>query len=644
MSKLNKSISQIWSDDYVVPLYQRNYAWQESQIQQLLQDVYDNSKITDSHYFIGSLVVLQRPDGVYEVIDGQQRLTTLQLICKSLNLLHVPHLSYDSRPEVEDFFRGLFASATSKEYSEECKKKDCRKIYRLVDAIDIVESTHIHTNPGYSDDKVISISTMSEDEKLRFKEYLNNNVIIVRTVLPSDTDVAAYFEIMNNRGEQLKEHEIVKALMMKELNSTQRSTFSSIWDACSQMNIPIQKTLKDYRLHGEYPLFGTNYDELNLQFIKQYNNDNIVCTPLNIDEILASSSEEIKNNEESYEGEVKYESIIDFPNFLMHIFKHYNSDCQLNSNYLYETYEKIKGDLNSMEFLGFMLKARTLFDRYIIKSQGEDEEVENVKWIMLKPYRFYYKKDKSSSLRYRNTFSEGYDEVEENEKENDIQKRIVMQESMLQVTFRTKKYKNWLFDLMEWLYEYQVNNVNPFLLSEFLDKWILNHYESLLEKTTPADGTDWSFAALGTDTPHFVFNFVDYLYWVAKRRTVGNVRYIDEVDDFDFKYYNSVEHHLPQSYEDTDEVNVDNIGNLCLISRRKNSSLNDKAPKEKAKIELGLQPKRKIMYRITHDSDGIWGKKQILEHFQDIKTLLDERNIILLKCSILFVIQTITSI
>ena len=107
MSKLNKSISQIWSDDYVVPLYQRNYAWQENQIQQLLQDVYDNSKIPDSNYFIGSLVVLQRPDGVYEVIDGQQRLTTLHIICKSLDLLDVPHLTYDSRPEVEDFLAHL---------------------------------------------------------------------------------------------------------------------------------------------------------------------------------------------------------------------------------------------------------------------------------------------------------------------------------------------------------------------------------------------------------------------------------------------------------------------------------------------------------------------------------------------------------
>ena len=48
MSNLNKTLSQIWLDDYVVPLYQRNYAWQESQIQQLLQDIYDNSNISDN--------------------------------------------------------------------------------------------------------------------------------------------------------------------------------------------------------------------------------------------------------------------------------------------------------------------------------------------------------------------------------------------------------------------------------------------------------------------------------------------------------------------------------------------------------------------------------------------------------------------
>ena len=627
MSKLNKNIAEIWQDDYVVPLYQRNYAWQESQIQQLLQDIYDNSKTLDSNYFIGSLVVLQRPDGVYEVIDGQQRLTTLHIICKTLNILDAPHLSYDSRPEVEDFFKGLFASASNKEYSEECKKRDIRKIYRLVEAIDIVESTDIHTHPGYPDDKTICLSSMDDYEKQQFKEYLNNNVIIVRTILPSDTDVAAYFEIMNNRGEQLQEHEIIKALMMKELDSNQRMVFSSIWDACSQMSIPLQRTLREYRLNGQFPLFGTNYDSLNTSYIFEYKNDTSECRTLSIDEILLSSDSKTDNVNNDNDTETKYEPIIDFPNFLMHIFKQINREIQLNSNNLLDSYDRIKSSISSVEFLERMLKTRCLFDRYVIKSQGEGEEDENIKWKMLKPYLFTYKKE--NSLRFKNTFSGGYNEAEENEPENDIQKRIVMQQSMLQVTFRNKKYKNWLFDLLTWLYDYNVDNVDPCSLSAYLDKWILDYYDNLENKTIQTEDTEWKFEALGTYTPHFVFNIIDYLYWVAKRTGRANVRYIDGIDDFYFRYYNSIEHHLPQSYEDTGNVNIDNIGNLCLISRRKNSSLNDKAPLEKAKLEPGLQPKRKIMYRITHDSNGIWGKKQIMEHCQDIKSLLESRKLIL---------------
>ena len=40
---LNKTIAQIWEDKYVVPLYQRNFAWGEEQIGQLIQDIYDNA-------------------------------------------------------------------------------------------------------------------------------------------------------------------------------------------------------------------------------------------------------------------------------------------------------------------------------------------------------------------------------------------------------------------------------------------------------------------------------------------------------------------------------------------------------------------------------------------------------------------------
>lgn len=625
MEKLNKTISQIWNDDYVVPLYQRNFAWQEQQIQQFIQDIYDHCHDNDTHYYIGSLVVLQRPDGIYEVIDGQQRLTTLHLICKSLGLLDVPHLIYDSRPEVEDFFKGLFASSTTKKYSEECHKKDIRKIYRLVDAIDIVESTEIHTNLGKKDDCTISLGTMSEDDKLTLKEYLNNNVILVRTVLPTDTDVAAYFEIMNNRGEQLQEHEVVKALMMKRLNPTDQSLFATVWNACSQMDIPIQKALSTYRKHQEYPLFGSNYDELYLEYLDKYCTSDTLCDPLSIDDILRENFSNANTDESNEEIDIKYETIIDFPNFLMHVFKLINNDCQLNPNYLLTTFKDMEQSIKPMDFAALLLKTRTMFDRYIIKGLGNGEEDENLRWIMLKPYHSCSRNH--SSMRFRNTFSYRNDEADENDYEDDLQRRVIMAESMLQVTFRSKKYKNWLFDTLTWLNEKKIDNVNASDFIEFLDNWSCRYYEQLENKSSSEGTTDttWTFEAQGTDTPHFVFNFIDYLYWVAHKTNYSNIRYIDEIKDFNFHYYNSIEHHFPQSYENTGNVNVDNIGNLCLISRRTNSSLNDKAPKEKAKLDSDLQPKRKIMYRITQDSDGMWSEKQILEHYSDIKSLLDQR-------------------
>src|SRR5690606_31138230 len=72
------------SGTYVIPIYQRNYAWEESEVKQLIQDISDFSvAFPDKQYFIGTLVVYERYDAgkiIYETIDGQQRLTTLNIL------------------------------------------------------------------------------------------------------------------------------------------------------------------------------------------------------------------------------------------------------------------------------------------------------------------------------------------------------------------------------------------------------------------------------------------------------------------------------------------------------------------------------------------------------------------------------------
>lgn len=99
-----QSIYQVYIESqdtktYTIPIYQRNYAWEEDEITALIKDVYDSfTKHTQSPYYIGTLVTYKRDEGKYEVIDGQQRLTTIYIILKALGIKHLKNsLTYEAR-------------------------------------------------------------------------------------------------------------------------------------------------------------------------------------------------------------------------------------------------------------------------------------------------------------------------------------------------------------------------------------------------------------------------------------------------------------------------------------------------------------------------------------------------------------------
>jgi uncharacterized protein with ParB-like and HNH nuclease domain len=97
MSKLNvdqKTIMLLFSDkksDFLIPDYQRPYAWDESQCQTLWDDIFtfafpDNNYQKfekNEEYFLGSIVTFENENNKKEVIDGQQRLTTLMLLLRA---------------------------------------------------------------------------------------------------------------------------------------------------------------------------------------------------------------------------------------------------------------------------------------------------------------------------------------------------------------------------------------------------------------------------------------------------------------------------------------------------------------------------------------------------------------------------------
>ena len=465
---------------------------------------------------------------------------------------------------------------------------------------------------------------MTPNQRNLLAKYISSKVILVRIPLPQDTDVASYFEIMNNRGEQLQSHEIVKAMLMQGLGDNERNIFATIWDGCSQMNLPIQQTLSHHRGNG---LFGANFDSLDFNCLGTIESEHsIIRNERNIEDILNDNSNDTKRtpDELGEEPDVKYRAIIDFPNFLMHIFRLYKNkvntsdDTEIPLNADFMPTEKPYYITDSMDFIKFLLKIRTIFDRYVIKMQGDDDEDENLKWRLLRPYRYDY--HGRQTLKLKNTFSGSEDNDNEDEKYSK-NNRVIKQQSMLQVTFRQRKYKRWLYDLLCWLYKKCdiIESISEKELSNYLNSWIVQYYNNLVKEWNDKKN---DIMCAGTDTPHFLLNFIDYLYWIVSLQKETTIRYAKEIKEFQFKYYNSVEHHLPQSYKNTNKDNIDKIGNLCLISKRKNSSLNDKGPTEKAKIEPGLQPNRSVMYQITHDY-GKWGDTEIEAHQRDINDLLD---------------------
>lgn len=629
--KLEKKLKEIFDNSkYVVPLYQRNYAWRKDEIERLLQDVYEAYKNNpNGNYFIGSLVVLKRQNGDLEVIDGQQRLTTLSLVTKILGINKAPCLFYDSRPEVEDFFKEFYGNGN-------LDRVDYPQTVHLRNAIDYINEANLDPNSL----SPVSINSVREE----LGKYFFNNVILIRVEIPEDTDVASYFEIMNNRGIQLQKHEILKSFLIAKLgDSEERTEFSRLWDACSQMNVPIQRLFNaDYRkkyFGGLFDAFIPPFDTLNQTANKSeqkfYSIDDIIQGK--VGGCVSGNKNDDENDDE--EDVSEYKSIIDFPNFLMHVIKikyndYYNSlkgdsdskdkDIPLNEKDLLSVYNQIKSAVVPKDFIQTLFFCRVVFDRYIVKTITDKSVEDEIKWTLQKPKKY------EKNWKYVNAF----DDADQN--------RIVKALSMLQVTFRTRIYKNWLQDVLKWFVEkYPSVDIGGKDYLSKLNELILQYYEERKIEYAPLSIEDSitreNSYSLGTNTPHFIFNFIDYLYWMNLERKNKNDRN-DKIKDFDFKYWNSVEHHMAREWAERNGVEnrenfIDCLGNLCLISKGSNSRLSDRDVKEKVQTfgsgNLGI--KRQVMYDMSKDAEDTytWTEAKIKQHYNDVLSLISKREEIL---------------
>ena len=612
---------------YVIPRYQRAYAWEDKEIVQLIDDINDST----GDYYIGSLIVAKVKAKVkgkvetYEVVDGQQRLTTLYLLlhylvsCGGLEGEVGETLSFDCRPNSNytlTHIQGLLLDRNSLADNEDRLEQSIMNGLKVIDQ-------------KFTTGDAINVADFIDRLK---------SVILYRIEVPEHTDLNRYFEIMNTRGEQLEQHDILKAQLMGYLSDRcEQEFFARVWDACSDMTGYVQM---HFAKEEREKIFGSGWNNEPSDDWNDYE----VCLAMeqgedhkvSIMSIIEPSFEvEVSDGKlEDDKTKIRFESVIGFPHFLLHVLRVF---LRVESISMDE--EKVLGrllddkrllnDFNEVIFYGrmggklikdnkrefarrfimFLLRSRFLFDQFIIKREsiGDDQDgrwslkelCTSGAWSAKKPYYA------NTRLRYENEWEKTY---------APRNKECLMIQSALRVSYTSPKVMHWITELLEWLFTN--NETERYKLTD--------ETERIAAKAVKDNFLDLDNYKLGVQTPHVVFNYLDYLLWKEDK---------ERYEDFVFEFRNSVEHWYPQHpSENTIETwdEVDTFGNLCIISRSVNSKFSNLSPESKMKTFERMVQRGSLKLRIMGNiikgcSDQDWVKYACREHEEEMLELLKKR-------------------
>ena len=601
---ISLSVNRLLNEDsYAIPLYQRNFAWTYDEIEQLLNDVADAFQEQRENYYIGTLVVNEE-NGLFKIIDGQQRTTALNLI--ALALKH--EFGFDRLKAVNLTFPA--------------RKKSNENIQKLFTKQEISEGDENELTRGYrhAKDALKKVLEERQFESQSFFNYLFDKVIIFRSILPNDLDLNLYFERFNSRGEQLEAHEILKAQMMAKFGEDQEMAqkFARIWAACAEFDKPVASQFKMRRKRADNfqereRIFGwhfSNYSFHNIyDDIDFYQNER-----RKLSDILG-----IKVNEKITESEKDfgdYTQVIDFPTFLLHVLAIWEgkdtSEVQLDDKKLLTLFDiKNKNETWVIEFSEFLLRMKHIFDNFIVRNSNMDSSSRNKdEWFLQKGTYYEYQPNGKAKEHYiveerftKNTFSD-----------SEMNKNIILLQSMFAVTFTANRDSRWLYESLRFLFNHIEELDQPEFGSyfkDFLEIMAVRYAEGRLF-------TEEDMLKKYGDIPVYAFNFVDYILW-KNREELGRKYKGVKFDHFKFAYRRSIEHWFPQhpnsdeKIEKMDDQFLHSFGNLCIITDSQNSKFGNLVPSAKYKQWEGIfdrqSLKLQIMANITEKTK--WESYQI---------------------------------
>ncbi|MDD3285890.1 MAG: DUF262 domain-containing HNH endonuclease family protein [Bacteroidales bacterium] len=632
-------VEQGW--EFNIPIYQRLYVWTEEQVKTLFEDLHTAFIANKDLYYIGGIITVKNAlkQNLYDLVDGQQRFTTLWLLSNELkralqlftyngkNL----RLQFSIRENVSEFLTSIGPISKVNEASND-----------FSDLIQVGKARNLII-------QLIDKHLPNESEKLAFSNFIFEKVRMVKTTVPPSNDLNKLFEALNNRGAQLEHHEILKARLLNFVKNVNiRQKYAKLWQACSVLDNYIERVIalqissaqniaaiynNGFEIERVLELFDDSDSSKELSLSK------VIQKPEKYSTISDTYKKEIDHHPQATEDEFEpVRSILSFPQLLLHslrifLYKQEKKDIQrINEKELLEIFDNhfLKSDFikekSVIEFFETLFEVRCAFDRYVIKwvTIGEQKEEHILKDI-------YKQNQKRGGQTY----------YLRRIKKEELHGISLLQSILYHSQQNTTQY--WLTPFLFWMIEEKPSFNDAFLWLRLLDNTLLSSNteeiplpertiqsmsEYLADKPAPEAifGTIDNPNKYGTAFPHYWFYKIEFVLWYYRNK-LGKT---EAWKNYKITARNSIEHIGPQNPRfPEDKVCtelLDTMGNLVLVTRSINSEYSDKA--FGVKKSMFLDKKRKgsidsLKSDLIYEEDK-WNDELAKKHFKKIIELLND--------------------
>lgn len=249
---------------FVIPEYQRPYAWTAEQVETLFEDLWEfTSDIggteREASYFLGSIVAYENEKGEQEIIDGQQRITSLFLLLRAIYTKLVATPESQRTPEAKNFI-GKIEPAIWR----------TNKLTGTVDYKDILLTSRVVNNEGNEILRsILETGTADENAKDNYsKNYrhfqklldehsvanplaiyqfiyaLLNQAILLPITADSQDTALTIFSTLNDRGLPLSDADIFKAKIYNHLDVEEKKTFIERWKELDEQATEVDESIQ----------------------------------------------------------------------------------------------------------------------------------------------------------------------------------------------------------------------------------------------------------------------------------------------------------------------------------------------------------------------------------------------------------------